>query len=447
MHLTRVSTLVSCFFVVVALSGCSSSSSLQDKETASALIEKADNNLSSNNTPEALESYRKAQAILESTEGVPTALIDVYGKLFRCYMKLKQPNDADGIVVKQFELVDKNQSTSAMSAAPMREAVELSKSKIQFVARSVIVAGDRSSGSEAEQLYQSALRLIPDSNDGNKQQLEYCDGRLAELYFKAEKYADAISKFEAVLAVENAKSKAEPSTRNNCISKLSYCYLKMNRDRDAEKLLKELLITYNQNLPPNKEGAGWCLRSLAGIYAFRGNNLDAKKFFNDAIVAYRDSLGLDAKETRECIAELALLPDSNIASPNVAPDANPAIVASNDNSTTNVANASGSNNGGSGQSAGQLVNDNSNGIPPPVIINRSVASSYIGGSGHWISENHDGEIITLEDGSVWQVDSSDVIDSNLWLPTSSITVVDSGGECLLINTDDKEKVGATLLHY
>lgn len=60
-------------------------------------------------------------------------------------------------------------------------------------------------------------------------------------------------------------------------------------------------------------------------------------------------------------------------------------------------------------------------------------------SGHWIdSVSSDGSVIKLEDGSVWQVDPIDTIDSSLWLPISDIVVCDDK----LINTDDNESVGA-----
>lgn len=61
-------------------------------------------------------------------------------------------------------------------------------------------------------------------------------------------------------------------------------------------------------------------------------------------------------------------------------------------------------------------------------------------SGHWVQEVlNDGEIVILEDGSVWQVDLVDAIDSSLWLPTSDIIAC----EDKLINTDDNESVDAT----
>ena len=60
-------------------------------------------------------------------------------------------------------------------------------------------------------------------------------------------------------------------------------------------------------------------------------------------------------------------------------------------------------------------------------------------SGHWIQEVlSGGEIIILEDGSVWRVDSLDTIDSALWLPISDIIACDDK----LINTDDNESVDA-----
>ncbi|WP_161940228.1 hypothetical protein [Cupriavidus necator] len=61
-------------------------------------------------------------------------------------------------------------------------------------------------------------------------------------------------------------------------------------------------------------------------------------------------------------------------------------------------------------------------------------------SGHWVeSVSSDGEIVILENQSVWQVDAADAIDSMLWLPTTDIVACDDK----LINTDDNETVSAT----
>lgn len=59
--------------------------------------------------------------------------------------------------------------------------------------------------------------------------------------------------------------------------------------------------------------------------------------------------------------------------------------------------------------------------------------------GHWVdSVSSDGTIVKLEDGSVWEVDAVDAIDSALWLPTTEIVACDDK----LINTDDNETVSA-----
>jgi hypothetical protein len=48
---------------------------------------------------------------------------------------------------------------------------------------------------------------------------------------------------------------------------------------------------------------------------------------------------------------------------------------------------------------------------------------YVGqGGGHWIRDNSGGKIITLEDGSIWQINTLDQIDTALWLPITDITV-------------------------
>jgi len=61
------------------------------------------------------------------------------------------------------------------------------------------------------------------------------------------------------------------------------------------------------------------------------------------------------------------------------------------------------------------------------------------GSGHWISSNVDeGKYIKLEDGSLWEIDDVDTVDSSLWLETDEITVCPGK----LIDTDDNTSAGA-----
>ncbi|MEI8119136.1 MAG: hypothetical protein WCG46_08145, partial [Methylophilaceae bacterium] len=57
------------------------------------------------------------------------------------------------------------------------------------------------------------------------------------------------------------------------------------------------------------------------------------------------------------------------------------------------------------------------------------------------SVSDDGEIVKLEDGSVWEVDAWDTVDSMLWLPTTNVLACPHK----LINTEDNETVGATRL--
>lgn len=74
-------------------------------------------------------------------------------------------------------------------------------------------------------------------------------------------------------------------------------------------------------------------------------------------------------------------------------------------------------------------------------VNRKSSNNYSIDceSGHWIaSVNRDGEIVILEDGSVWLVDPIDQIDTMLWLPISDIVACYDK----LINTDDGETVSA-----
>ena len=48
----------------------------------------------------------------------------------------------------------------------------------------------------------------------------------------------------------------------------------------------------------------------------------------------------------------------------------------------------------------------------------------------------DGSIIKLEDGSLWEVEAGDTVDSALWLPVTDVVVCDGR----IINTEDNETV-------
>ncbi len=63
-------------------------------------------------------------------------------------------------------------------------------------------------------------------------------------------------------------------------------------------------------------------------------------------------------------------------------------------------------------------------------------------SGHWIEAVlSDGEVIKLEDGSLWEVDASDQSTAALWLAVTDVLVCDGK----IINTDDNESVEARRL--
>lgn len=58
-------------------------------------------------------------------------------------------------------------------------------------------------------------------------------------------------------------------------------------------------------------------------------------------------------------------------------------------------------------------------------------------NGHWIvSVSRDGSIIVLEDGSAWEVDTLDRINSTLWLPTEDVLVCNG----VMINVNQGEKI-------
>ncbi len=79
--------------------------------------------------------------------------------------------------------------------------------------------------------------------------------------------------------------------------------------------------------------------------------------------------------------------------------------------------------------------------PDSTLLTRKRSYTRVNGceSGHWVdSVLSDGEVVKLEDGSIWQIDSVDTVDSSLWLETDDVTVCDGK----LINTDDHSSVGA-----
>lgn len=109
------------------------------------------------------------------------------------------------------------------------------------------------------------------------------------------------------------------------------------------------------------------------------------------------------------------------------------------------------------QSAVNAINpakDSSVAVQPGVrpLSSRTIAltHSYSNvGNATWITEvMAGGEVIKLQDGSLWQVAPMDRIDSSLWLPTTNITVIqgdDPSYPYKLINTEDSETVEARLL--
>lgn len=86
----------------------------------------------------------------------------------------------------------------------------------------------------------------------------------------------------------------------------------------------------------------------------------------------------------------------------------------------------------------------------PVAVDRNAAYP-IPSSGHWIKSNIErGQIIVLEDGSMWEVDRRDRTNSMLWLSTESVAVVEGknggpGYDYLLVNSDSKDSAHAKYL--
>lgn len=70
----------------------------------------------------------------------------------------------------------------------------------------------------------------------------------------------------------------------------------------------------------------------------------------------------------------------------------------------------------------------------PILLATGIARADCE-DGHWVqSVSSDGAIVILEDGSVWEIDPQDRVDTALWLPTTNIVACDDK----LIDTDDNE---------
>lgn len=85
-------------------------------------------------------------------------------------------------------------------------------------------------------------------------------------------------------------------------------------------------------------------------------------------------------------------------------------------------------------------------------VPRGTPSTYAGiGSGHWVKKvSNGGRVVELEDGSLWEINAIDRIDTMLWLPITNITVAAARtpiGEYkyTLINKDDGESALAKFL--
>jgi len=74
------------------------------------------------------------------------------------------------------------------------------------------------------------------------------------------------------------------------------------------------------------------------------------------------------------------------------------------------------------------------------------------GGGHWIqSVTDDGEVLILEDGSIWDVLPGDSVVTSIWLPVTEIVVIERQYQGMvfydLVNTDDDEKIGAIFIGF
>jgi hypothetical protein len=78
--------------------------------------------------------------------------------------------------------------------------------------------------------------------------------------------------------------------------------------------------------------------------------------------------------------------------------------------------------------------------PPLPSLSGGAAGGNGCSAGHWIeSVEGDGKLIKLEDGSMWEVDDVDTVDTAIWLPVSNVVICGTK----MINTDDSESAAVT----
>lgn len=58
-----------------------------------------------------------------------------------------------------------------------------------------------------------------------------------------------------------------------------------------------------------------------------------------------------------------------------------------------------------------------------------------------LQETQTAKVIKLDDGSMWEVDDVDTLDTSLWLPASEVVLRSNK----IINTDDNESADATAI--
>ena len=81
----------------------------------------------------------------------------------------------------------------------------------------------------------------------------------------------------------------------------------------------------------------------------------------------------------------------------------------------------------------------------------SSTSDYLGSGKHWVDEVcKDGGLVVLEDDSIWEIESTDRVNTALWLPTTNVSVRKSAKPLdsyayVLRNTEDHETAHAKYL--
>ena len=344
--------------------------------------------------------YRHFALIENKRIDLNNIMFDVNLRTLICCRKLRRSGDADAALIEISKCLDNDPSLVAQALDAATKSYE------KF--------GDLYS---AEKIL-SMCGTVIDRTDVSVQK-NYL--RTAALFYRElPRNSEASELYKRLVALLEKEEPVDCDELQHALENFAYCvFLTDNKLAEASYMRLIVMEKAKADVPSEKMG-NW-LAGLGLIYYNRREMEKSKRFLNNALDVFRKSDHSDSVTAQRCVKTLSELDPLNV------------------NETKNP----------------MLLNESESNIP--ASSGGSVGSSNYAqsrtygmtGGHHWIKENHDGQLIELEDGSLWRISDVDQVSSALWLPVSNIVVVDSGNALFpykLINQDDSEIVEAQLIH-